>query len=282
QNKYAMIQTLNWNVGRHAWKFGHDFKVERAQQLNTNLFFGQYTFDSLANFAARRPSAFSQALASPGSNGGLTFPDPDEYAVVGQDSWRLTEALMINYGTRYDLFKSAGNSVRNPDPGLAAAGLSTGVMPTDSKNLAGRFGFAYRLDRMGRFLIRGGAGAFYGRLPGLAARTIQAQKGIQVRSFTLTGADMPAYPAIFSGFPSAGAAAPDIFVMQPDFETPRSHQWSLNLEAAMGKDYAITAGYLGVRGSKLTRIRDVNQFPYQTVQARFDDGSPVTVFRRPG
>ena len=47
QSKYALVQTLSWNAGRHAWKFGHDFKFERAQQLNTNLFFGQYTFDSL-------------------------------------------------------------------------------------------------------------------------------------------------------------------------------------------------------------------------------------------
>ncbi len=282
QNKYALIQTLNWNVGRHAWKFGHDFKFERAQQLNTNLFFGQYTFDSLASFAARRPSAFSQALATQGTDGGNTFPNANEYAFFGQDSWRLTEALTINYGVRYDLFNYAGNGVRNPDPGLAAAGLSTGVMPTDSKNVAGRFGFAYRLDRDGRFLIRGGLGTFYGRLPGLVARTIQAQNGIQVKSFTLTGANMPAYPAILSDIPSTGGATPDIFVMQSDFETPRSHQWSLNLETALAKDYALTIGYLGVRGANLTRVRDINQFPYQPIEARYDDGTPVTVFRRPG
>ncbi|MCX6610406.1 MAG: hypothetical protein NTW74_06080, partial [Acidobacteria bacterium] len=41
-------------------------------------------------------------------------------------------------------------------------------------------------------------------------------------------------------------------------------------------------GYLGVNGVGLSRIRDVNQSGTETVQARFADGTPIAVTRRPG
>ncbi|MCX6610038.1 MAG: carboxypeptidase regulatory-like domain-containing protein, partial [Acidobacteria bacterium] len=84
QKKYGAVQSFNWNLGSHSLKFGHDFKFERAQQLNSNLFFGQYTFDSLADFTNRRPSSFAQAFPGAGTSGGNTFPNADEYAFYAQ------------------------------------------------------------------------------------------------------------------------------------------------------------------------------------------------------
>jgi outer membrane receptor protein involved in Fe transport len=281
QDKYGAVQTLSWTMGRHSLKFGHDLKLERSQQLNSNLFSGQYTFDSLADFASRRPSSFAQAFAGPGTTGGLTDPNANEWAAFAQDSWRTSQRLTLNYGVRYDLFLYQGNDVRNPDPGLRAAGYQTGVMPRDRSNFAGRFGFAYKLDNDGRYVVRGGIGSYYGRLLGLVSRTVQAQNGIQISTLTLTGAAMPVYPAVFSSRPNVSGAVPDIFVMQPDFRTPLTYQSSLNLEGRLAKDFALTVGYLGVRGNRLTRIRDINHFPYETQDARFSTGQAVTVFRRP-
>ncbi|MBC8166542.1 MAG: TonB-dependent receptor, partial [Bryobacteraceae bacterium] len=282
QNKYGLVQTFTWNIGAHNWKFGHDLKFERAINLNTNLFFGQYTFDSFADFANRRPSGFAQALPGPGTSGGTTYPNSSAYALFAQDSWRATSRLTLTYGLRYDLFVYEGNSVRNPDAGLAAAGLRTGVLPTDYGNLAGRLGFAYRIGATGRLLIRGGAGTFYGALAGLVPRTIQAQNGLQVASLTLRGNAMPAYPAVLSSIPEGGTAIPDIYVMQNDFKTSRTHQWSLNVEGQVAPDITLTLGYLGARGTQLTRVRDINQFPHEIVAARYSDATPVTFERRPG
>jgi outer membrane receptor protein involved in Fe transport len=281
QDKYGVVQTLSWTKGRHSFKFGHDLKLERSQQLNSNLFFGQYTFDSLADFASRRPSSFAQAFAGPGTTGGLTFPDANEWAAFAQDSWRVTQRLTLNYGVRYDLFAYRGNDIRNADPALRAAGYQTGVMPRDRNDFAGRFGFAYRLDNAGRYVVRGGIGTYYGRLLGLVSRTIQAQNGIQISTLTLTGAAMPSYPAVFPTQPAVAGAVPDIFVMQPDFRTPLTHQSSLNVEARLAKDFSLTLGYLGVRGNRLTRIRDINHFPYEQLTGRFASGESVNIFRRP-
>jgi len=137
---------------------------------------------------------------------GTTFPDSDAYALFAQDSWRPSDRLTLDYGVRWDLFIYAGNDVRNPDPGLASVGLATGVMPRDWNDVAGRFGFAFRPARGRQLIVRGGAGTFYGVLPGLVARTIQAQNGIQVATFTLTGDAVPPSRAR-SPFPTSASAS---------------------------------------------------------------------------
>ena len=282
QGKYAFVETFSWTVGSHTIKAGHDFKFERAGNLATNLFAGQYTFNSYADFANTKPASFAQSLPTPGTAGGLTYPNTQAFAGFVQDSWRASSRLTVNYGVRYDLFLYDGNGVRNPDPGLAALGLRTGVFPIDYTNVAGRLGVAYRLSGSGKYVIRAGAGTFYGALAGLVPRTVQAQNGVQVQSFTLTGAAMPQYPNVLTQLPPGGVAAPDIYVMQPDFKTPRTHQWSFQLEAQIAKDTALTLGYLGVRGTQLTRVRDINQYPYVSVSAHYADGTPVTFLARPG
>jgi hypothetical protein len=63
---------------------------------------------------------------------------------------------------------------------------------------------------------------------------------------------------------------------------PVSHQWSLNLERQLGRDYAVTLGYLGVRGEHLSRTRDINFLPAVPVLGSFSNGTPVTYLRHPG
>ncbi len=282
QKKYNLINTLSWNVGRHSLKFGHDFKFERTINLSTTLFYGQYAFDTLADFANRRPVSFTQALTGPGTDGGLAYPNANEYAFYAQDAWRVNNRLTLNYGARYDLTLYRQGSIVNPDPGLANAGIRTGQIARDYGNIAGRFGFAYRLDNDSRYVLRGGYGMFFGRLPGLTTRLVQTANGIQIQTYSLAGAAIPTYPATLTAPPTTPGAVPDIYVMQPDFRSPQSNQWSLNFETRLDKDTALTIGYLGLRGLRLTRIRDINQFPYQVQQARYADGTPVSFFRRPG
>jgi hypothetical protein len=281
QHKYGAVQTLSWNIGRHSLKSGHDIKFERAHQYATNLFFGQYLFNSLASFANGQPSSYAQTFTGQGTEGGNVHPDGDDYAFFVEDSWRPTGRLTLNYGLRYDLFLYAQGPVLNPNPALLAADLRTGHVPRDYKDIAPRFGFAYRLDSQSRYVIRGGFGSFYGRLPGLTVRLAHQQNGIQTATLTLTGASVPIYPTVLTAPPSSTAAA-DIYVMQHDLISPHSYQWNFQIQGQVGHDFAITAGYFGLRGLHLTRIRDINQFPAQTALAYYADGTPVTFERRPG
>jgi hypothetical protein len=75
---------------------------------------------------------------------------------------------------------------------------------------------------------------------------------------------------------------PDIFVFAPDYVQPLSYQWSLNLERQFGQSYAVTVGYLGVRGVHLSRTRDINFLPSVPVMGSFANGTPTVYLRHPG
>ena len=107
QKKVSGIQTLSWNKGRHSFKFVHDFRFERAHQFNTTLFYDQYTFDSLADFANRRPSAFAQTLTASGTPGGNVFPNGDDYAFFAQDAWQFDTRWSVTVGARYERWRAS-------------------------------------------------------------------------------------------------------------------------------------------------------------------------------
>ncbi len=285
--KYQIINSVSLTRGKHSYKVGGDLNFERISNFFPGNFSGAFIFDSLIDFANRRPSAFTQGFAGAGTNGATTFPHANEVAFFAQDQWRLTDKLTLTYGGRYDLFAYAQNPIRNPDAGLAAAGLDTSRFNRDTNNLAGRFGFAYKLDKEGKQVLRGGYGMFYGRTASILVGTTHSQNGIQVQTYSLNGgipaqaALIPRYPAILAAPPTV-QRTPDIYVVAPDYVQPLSHQTNLNYELQLSRDVAITFGYLGVRGVHLTRARDINHFPLEFTQATFTNGNgPVQVGRRP-
>ncbi len=296
--KYNIINTLSSIVEKHTLKIGGDMNFERIANYFPGNFSGSYTFDTLADFANRKSSAFTQGFAGAGTKGALTAPNADELGLFFQDSWRLTDRLTMTYGVRYDLFKLASNDFVNPDPSLAALGLHTDKVPFNKDNILGRMGVAYRVDKTGKAVIRAGFGMFAQRTPAIAYGTAHSQNGIQVQTYTLRSsvpsqaALVPVYPAILSA-PPALARTPDIFVMDPTFRTAQTYQWNFNYERQLSRDFAMTLGYLGVKGLHLSRSRDINLFPAQLVnatvsttgalipyQARASSARPYTKFGR--
>lgn len=276
-------ETLSWVKGHHSLKVGTDNNFQRIANYFPGNFSGSYTFNSYADFAAGRPFSFTQGFAGSGTSGPLTNPNVNEYAFFAQDSWRATERLTLNYGVRYDYFALAQPSVKNPDTALLAAGLDTSRINHDENNIAPRFGFAYKATQSGRIVLRGGYGMFYGRTPSILTGTAFSQNGIQVQTYTLnaTTGGIPTYPNVLSA-PPALSRRPDIYVFAPNYVQPLTHQWSFNVDTQLGSDYALTLGYLGVRGMHLTRTRDINLFPPVAMQGAYADGTPVTFLRYPG
>ncbi len=286
--RFTNARTYQWAegysrvAGRHALKFGVDMDFQKIDNFFPGNFSGSFNFNSYADFANRNAFSFTQAFAGSGTAGPLSNPNVNEYAFYAQDSWRVSDRLTLNYGVRYDLFDYANPTVHNPDPGLAAMGLDTSRINLDTNNVAPRFGLAYKLNRSGTIALRGGYGIYYGRTPSILTGTSFTQNGIQVQTYTLNAATggIPVYPNVLSG-PPALNRTPDIYVFAHDYVQPLTHQWSFNIESQLGKDYSVTLGYLGVKGEHLTRTRDVNLFPPDTVAGTLN-GQPITFLRYPG
>ena len=276
---FQIVESISHVRGRHSYKMGADMIWQRIDNFFPGLFSGAYTFTSYAAFAAGTPSRYQQAFAGTGTDGPLTKPNAGEYAFFAQDSWRVSDRLTLNYGARYDVFAYAQPSVKNPDAALLAAGYDTSRINRDKNNLAGRFGFAYRLSNSGNLTLRGGIGNFYGRTPSIMVGTAMSQNGIQVQTYSLT-TNLPAYPKILAA-PPALNRTPDIYVFDKNYVQPLTQQWSLNLERQFGRSYSLQIGYQGSRGEHLSRTRDVNLLPAVATAGTLN-GAPVSFLRHPG
>jgi outer membrane receptor for ferrienterochelin and colicin len=247
--------------GAHAFKFGADVNVDKILNFFPGFFGGSYRFMSLAQFNRGLPNGsgefFQQNFAGAGTTGPETHPDIFELAFFAQDEWRLNKQLTLNLGLRWDLQKFNQPEVRNPDPQLAAAGIDTSLIHTDGNNFAPRVGLAWTPDS--KTVVRGGYGLFYGRTPSIMVGTAHSNNGINVISVRLTGSQVPRYPTALSAPPTGvSGAVPSIFFFQSDYENPEVHQASAGIERQLGKDFAVSVGYMFVAGRKLQRTRDFN------------------------
>ncbi len=275
---YQWVESLSHTTGRHSLKVGYDMNIQRIDNFFPGNFSGSYTFNSYADYFNKIPFSFTQAFAGSGTDGALTKPNVGEFAFYAQDSYRLSERLTLNFGIRYDVFKLSQPPVKNPDSQLGALGLDTSRIPIDKNNIAPRFGFAYKVNGAGTLVVRGGYGIFYGRTPSILTGTAFSQNGIQVQTYTLNSG-FPTYPNILSAPPTL-SRRPDIYTFASDYVQPLTHQWNFNIEKQLGKSYAVTLGYLGVRGEHLTRTRDINLFPPTATTATFSDTNQSVTFLR--
>jgi hypothetical protein len=283
ENRYQYIDNVSYTRGKHGLKTGVDVNVENILNFFPGFFGGQYFFNSLADFANRKPLRFTQSFAGAGTDGPTTHPNIREFSSFVQDDWRVSPRLTFNVGLRYDLQKMKKPTISNPDAALLAAGINTGQLKTDKNNFAPRLGFAWNPLASNKLVVRGGYGIYFGRTPAIMLATATSNNGLQVISVTFTGSAMPTFPNRFSSLPTGGtAAAANIFFFAPDYVSPYTQQWSLGVEHQLFKDMSVTISYLGVKGTHLQRTRDVNLLPPVPISIQDDTGRGFTFLRFPG
>ena len=130
EGTHQILDTLTWTKSKHTMKFGGDFRY--LSSLFTNVFsdfrMGTYQFNgssnavtSLLGGGAAVPLA-SFLLGYPDSTTTATVLNPTtdayskHYAFFGQDDWKVTSKLTINFGLRWEYhpaFQDKQNDVVN-------------------------------------------------------------------------------------------------------------------------------------------------------------------------
>ena len=284
--RWQIIDNLSYVRGAQNFKTGFDINVDHILNFFPGFFNGQYTFGSYADFAANRPSSFTQRFAGPNTSGATTEPDSTDYALFLQDDWRATPKLTLNLGVRYDYQRLAQPPVKNPDPVLLAAGFDTSRQPKDGNNFAPRLGFSYAFNE--KTVVRGGYGIFYGRTTAIMLGTAHSGNGIQTTGITLSSTAAIAaagltYPNIFSAIPTGlTPPRPDLFIFAEDYSQPYVQQARFGIEREIIPNLSLSINYLFFKGVHLSRTRDVNLFPPVPTAAVSDTGQSFTVLRFPG
>ncbi len=281
-SNWHFVDDYGWKSGRHDIKLGYEFRRTTIELIQDNTFRGKLSFPDLASFLAGIPS--SGKIAQGGTK---RHSYENSHGLFIQDSFRWTPRLTLNYGIRWDYFGVVGeknNLFYQLDP-TAASDLSSApqLYGKDYNNFAPRFGFAYDLAGKSKTVIRGGWGLFYdafsqdiflAHIPyNCAFCPGPAYAGIGPAAITsagLFGGALSTTSPVFSGSSPLG----DFFGTNPKIRTPYTQNFNLNVQQQFGKT-VVEVGYVGARGTKLFRFRDLNQ-PSQAQITAFDLGQCAT------
>jgi hypothetical protein len=167
ENTYQISDNFSKVVGTHMIKFGGSFHYDQvtvdifAFHNGSFTFNGQETGSDFADFLIGAPSGFAQGLQLP------VYTRSRYYNLYGQDSWRATKHLTLNYGLRWEVstpWWEAHNELVDLVPGIQSKtfpgaplgyvfpgdpGIPRTQTPTRYNNFAPRLGLAYSPDAEG-------------------------------------------------------------------------------------------------------------------------------------
>jgi hypothetical protein len=188
-------------------------------------------------------------------------------SLYGQDTWKVSVRLTLTYGVRWDVnppprdqYANNGNYVPllgNYSTGNVSVGTAgSSLWNTQYNNFAPRFGLAYqvRQTRGWETVLRVGGGLFYD-IATEGAVIVPFEAGFpNLLIASLPSTSFPVSPSL--------AALPTVSLTNPasgsEFETypknfvaPRSWQWNVSIQQALGSSQSVTASYVAALGRDL-------------------------------
>jgi hypothetical protein len=267
ERRWQLADTMNWIHGRHNFKFGGDY-VHTDDRIN-NLFtgFGSYAYSNLAAYfsdfyLSQSPATASKAkfYTSQYVQGfgipGVEFQTGD-FGFFGEDNWKLTKALTVTVGLRYEYEKLPA-----PFSNLIVPAIpQTGVLPSNKTNIGPRVGFAYDVFGTGKTVLRGGYGVFFARILNGTIYNALVNTGSPNGQFTVNST--PAFPQVIANGSLAGA--PNSVFFDPNFRAPWINQADLTVEQELGWNTVMSVTWLGTLGRRLPNFTDLNLNPATTI-----------------
>jgi hypothetical protein len=281
---------LSWLRGStHRFRLGGLFNTTRTTQQIASNPYGSFTFNSLEDFAADRPAAFSRSLAlrereSGGHNAALYLGD----------TWRPRQGLQLTYGLRLEGSGVASQPAHNPEV-ERLFGRRTDAIPGEL-HLSPRVGFSYTLGaRPGAQplgVLRGGFGEFRARPPLTLFGAARDATGLPDSQLQLScigaAAPVPDWQGYLSGatpvpevcddgnfLAAASGRAPGVTVFDPDFGAPRSWRASLGFQRRLMQFLGMSVDATYAQGVGLTGVRDLNLLDAPSFTLAQEGGRPV-------
>ncbi|HEY6987416.1 MAG TPA: carboxypeptidase regulatory-like domain-containing protein [Bryobacteraceae bacterium] len=285
-----ILDTLSWQRGKHALKFGGEFRAGANNEIRDRSSAGLFSFSPLiTGLNSTGGNGLASFLLGEVNSASIQVSDKirTRASYLGffvQDDWRVTDRLTINAGLRWEVEyprKEADNKMNSFDPlainpvsgtpGVVTFAGVNGVpvraFATDFNNVGPRLGFAYRLPGKGSTVIRGGAGIFYGPTVSNTIGDVASLGFSTAAAYSVSQAATQIVFPLASGFPAytrpaltpAFGAVPlgqtpntAVSYFNPNQVAPISYQYNLDVQHEIGGGVLLEAGYIGNVSHHLT------------------------------
>lgn len=315
-NVYQTNDSVSWVKGKHNFKFGGgvrmlQFNVRRLTQASGEFDFSPAETSSTGTVTGTGGDAVASSLfglsdttvLNYGAFSGVRYKD---FSLYGQDSYKFSSRLTLNYGIRYDLdlpateafnrFSAVDPTLPNPGAGNIVGaytyfGTGTGrngrKRPQDTyhKAFGPRVGFAYSINS--KTVMRGGYGIFY---EPLKEGSFADQDGLgffNKQTVTAGSGSPPAPPTqIDNGvthlFPALGPFTPEgqngnsgVILVPANSGRPADIQtWNLDIQRQVINNLMVSVAYVGSKGTHLPAL---NIIPNQVNPSFLSLGSELTM-----
>lgn len=286
QNTYEASDAISHIRGTHSFKLGVDFRrnqINMAQGIASNGFFVFAPFplsDSFASFLVGFPVVFFQGGGDMGR--GLRNID---FAVYGQDEWRVTPTLTLNYGVRWEVstpYIDIRNRMNSWSPGLQSSvfpqaprgllfpgdpGIPEGIAPVYWKGIMPRVGLAWDPSGAGKTSVRAAYGIYYDSFTNGVGGPLQAP----LSALPWTQARQLPPPIQFTDpwhgsnpfQPGTFPQPTTVLTIENGMRPPYSQNFNFSVQRAFGQGYLADVRYIGNKGTRLPRMIEANPAIYR-------------------
>ncbi len=304
EDQYQIVNNWTKIFGNHSAKFGADLRYARNLRVPSDtdraglLSFGTGPTSNpnlktpgglgFASFLLGDVTQFGRYIST--QNNAKEFQKRTFF--YGQDTWRVTPALTVNYGLRWELYfpetvnGPAHGGLMNFNNASTGTGYinvaSVGGVPSNMGwdvslgALAPRLGVAYQLNPKtvirsgyGRSFDLGVFGSIFGHtvtqnLPVLANQQINATGGPTSSAFNLTTTQTVPVPGYaFPVVPANGLLPAPGYAVSPaarpnSLRLPTIDAWNLSVQRSITPTLSLTMAYVGNKGTHTLSAGDGN------------------------
>ena len=230
QNIFEITDNFSYFMGKHAFTIGTHNEFFSFDNLYIRDYYGNYIFNSIADFQNAKPYQYTYSYAAPGKDPDLSAKwSAAQFGFYIQDEWSGVKGLKLTAGLRIDIPTYFTTPAVN-DTIVKYFALNTDKLPKSALLFSPRIGFNY--DPIGDrdMQFRGGIGIFTGRVPFVWISNQYGNTGVDFLRLSITN---PAF-AFYSdplNQPKPGMANPpagltpqktsEVDLTDPDFKMPQ-------------------------------------------------------------
>jgi hypothetical protein len=272
-NTYLASGVLSMQRGAHSIRAGTDITYIQTAILDVSAVRGTFNFSNTwsgnpwADFLLGLPSSYTQTSLF------VAYNRNQIYNFFVQDDYRVLPSLTLNLGLRYEygtpIYEkynrlsnydlATGKLLLATDPGAR----SDSLVNSDRTNFAPRVGLAWTARP--RLVVRAAYGMFYQHTFRQGRENLLAENPPFLHDLTRSqGPGGPTFVTLDGGPPAnffATALPTDQAVRgnDPNLRAGNVQQWNMTVQYALAKDWIFEAGYVGNRGTHLSRFWNANQ-----------------------